>query len=71
MFKQLRRLPSVQAKIEKELGSTIAGMEHSIMSKEVGCDIHRQLPAQGFTEEQVMKSLEKYTNIYIYIYKRE
>ncbi|CAO3692989.1 unnamed protein product [Rhizopus stolonifer] len=63
LFKQLRRLPSVQAKIEKELGSTIAGMEHSIMSKEVGCDIHRQLPTQGFTEEQVMKSLEKLSSL--------
>ncbi|KAI9250288.1 sphingosine-1-phosphate lyase [Sporodiniella umbellata] len=62
-FKQLRRLPSVKAKIEKELSGTIAGMEHSIMSKEVGCDVHLQLPAKGLSEKDVMKSLEKLSSL--------
>ncbi|KAG1055962.1 hypothetical protein G6F43_002107 [Rhizopus delemar] len=63
LFKQLRRLPSVKAKIDKELGGTIAEMEHSIMSKEEGCDIHLQLPSKGFTEEEVMKSLQKLSSL--------
>lgn len=58
-FKQLRRLPSVQAKINKALGSTLADMEHDMMKKETGCEVNLTLPAKGFTEEQVMESLHK------------
>lgn len=49
----------MQAKINEALGSTLADMEHSMMSKEVGCDINLTLPAHGLTEEQVMESLHK------------
>jgi sphinganine-1-phosphate aldolase len=34
-------------------------MEHSMMSKEVGCDINLTLPANGLSEEQIMESLQK------------
>jgi sphinganine-1-phosphate aldolase len=49
----------VQEKINKELGSTLADMEHSMMSKEVGLDINVTLPTHGLTEDQVMDSLKK------------
>ncbi|CEG67498.1 Putative Sphingosine-1-phosphate lyase [Rhizopus microsporus] len=63
IFKQLRRLPSVKAKIDQELSRTVAQMEHSIMSKEVGCEIHLKLPSKGLTEEEVMNSLQKLSSL--------
>ncbi|CAO3614694.1 unnamed protein product [Mucor fragilis] len=62
-FKQLRRLPAVQEKINKELGTTLAGMEKSMMSKEVGLGSNLTLPAKGMTEQQVMESLHKFEGL--------
>jgi sphinganine-1-phosphate aldolase len=55
----LRRLPAVQEKINKELGSTLAGMEKSMMGKEVGLGTNLTLPAKGLTEQEVLESLHK------------
>jgi len=55
----LRRLPAVQEKINKELGTTLAGMEKSMMDKEVGLGSNLTLPAKGMTEQEVMDSLHK------------
>ncbi|GAA5814070.1 hypothetical protein MFLAVUS_007560 [Mucor flavus] len=63
VFKQLRRLPSVQAKINKALGSTLADMEKSMMSKEAGCEINLTLPAKGLSEKEVMDSLHKFQTL--------
>ncbi|KAI8973410.1 sphingosine-1-phosphate lyase [Mycotypha africana] len=63
VFKQLRRLPSVKAKIDKELENTLAGMEKDIMSKETGLDSHLTLPSKGLTEEQVMENLHRLADL--------
>ncbi|KAI8072194.1 sphingosine-1-phosphate lyase [Gilbertella persicaria] len=63
VFKQLRRIPAVQEKINKELGSVLTEMEQSMMSKEVGLDHHTVLPSKGLTEEQVMASLKKFHSL--------
>ncbi|KAG2214042.1 hypothetical protein INT46_004957 [Mucor plumbeus] len=62
-FKQLRRLPAVQEKINKELGSTLAGMEKSMMGKEVGLGTNLTLPAKGLTEQEVLESLHKFEGL--------
>ncbi|KAI8638484.1 sphingosine-1-phosphate lyase [Parasitella parasitica] len=62
-FKQLRRLPAVQEKINKELGITLAGMEKSMMEKEEGLGANLTLPSKGLTEQQVMQSLHKFEGI--------
>ncbi|KAL0141067.1 pyridoxal phosphate-dependent transferase [Mucor lusitanicus] len=63
VFRQLRRLPAVQEKINKELGTTLAGMEKSMMDKEVGLGSNLTLPAKGMTEQQVMESLHKFEGL--------
>ncbi|KAI8354660.1 sphingosine-1-phosphate lyase [Blakeslea trispora] len=59
-FKQLRRIPAVQEKIDKELGSALTDMEQSMMSKELGLETNRVLPSKGLSEEQVMQCLQKF-----------
>ncbi|KAI9310798.1 sphingosine-1-phosphate lyase [Dichotomocladium elegans] len=61
IFKQLRRLPSVQAKINAELDKTLKEMEHSMMSRE-GDNVVPQLrlPKHGLTEEQVLDELKTF-----------
>jgi sphinganine-1-phosphate aldolase len=56
-FKQLRRLPSVKAKIDRELNSTLADMEKSMMAKEVDIDANFSLPENGLTADQVRERL--------------
>lgn len=60
----MRRLPSVQAKIDSELNKTLKDMEHSMFSRE-GENVVRQLtlPKHGLTEEQVMEQLKMYVGI--------
>lgn len=55
----MRRIPSIQAKIDAELGKTILEMEHSMFSKEGDIAHHSRLPAHGLTQEQVLESLQK------------
>ncbi|KAI7878282.1 sphingosine-1-phosphate lyase [Lichtheimia hyalospora FSU 10163] len=64
VFKQLRRLPSVQAKIDSELNKTLKDMEHSMFSRE-GENVVRQLtlPKHGYSEEQVMEQLKIFQNM--------
>ncbi|OBZ87858.1 Sphingosine-1-phosphate lyase [Choanephora cucurbitarum] len=63
IFKQLRRIPSVQEKIDKELGSVLTEMEQSMMSKEIGLENHRVLPSKGLSEEEVMQCLQKFQSL--------
>lgn len=59
VFKQLRRFPAVRAKIDAELQKTLSEMEESIMSRERGVAFteNTELPAHGYTNEQIMDSL--------------
>ncbi|ORZ13636.1 sphingosine-1-phosphate lyase [Absidia repens] len=63
VFKQMRRIPSVQAKIDAELEKTVQEMEHSMLSKEGDIVHHHRLPANGLTQDQVMESLRRLQNI--------
>ncbi|KAI7861146.1 sphingosine-1-phosphate lyase [Circinella umbellata] len=58
-FKQLRRLPSVQAKIDAELSKTLKDMEHSIMSRE-GDNVVQNvtLPKHGLSADKVLDHLK-------------
>ncbi|KAI8144329.1 sphingosine-1-phosphate lyase [Fennellomyces sp. T-0311] len=64
VFKQLRRLPSVQAKIDAELGKTLKDMEHSIMSRE-GTNVVQNvtLPKHGFSADKVMEHLNGFQDM--------
>ena len=61
-FKQLRRLPSVQAKIDAELSKTLEDMEHSIMSRE-GDNVVQNvtLPKHGLSADKVLDHLKGYS----------
>ncbi|KAI8344493.1 sphingosine-1-phosphate lyase [Chlamydoabsidia padenii] len=63
VFRLMRRIPSIQAKIDAELGKTILEMEHSMFSKEGDITHHNQLPTKGLTKEQVLESLRKLQNM--------
>ncbi|KAI8888968.1 sphingosine-1-phosphate lyase [Backusella circina FSU 941] len=56
-FKQIRRLPQVKAKINKELGTTLAGMEKSMMDKEGDILATLSLPEHGLTIDEVRERL--------------
>ncbi|KAI9255153.1 pyridoxal phosphate-dependent transferase [Phascolomyces articulosus] len=58
-FKQLRRLPSVQAKIDAELSKTLKDMEHSILSRE-GDNVVQNvtLPKHGLSADEVLDHLK-------------
>ncbi|KAI9499013.1 pyridoxal phosphate-dependent transferase [Zychaea mexicana] len=60
-FKQMRRLPAVQAKIDAELGKTLKDMEHSIMSRE-GDNVVQNvtLPKHGLSADKVLENLKSF-----------
>ncbi|KAI8365363.1 sphingosine-1-phosphate lyase [Radiomyces spectabilis] len=57
-FRQLRRLPSVQAKIDAELNKTLAEMEHSMTSREGDIVPNYKLPLHGLQNDQVLERLQ-------------
>jgi hypothetical protein len=46
-------------------------MEHSMMSKEVGCPVHLTLPTKGLSEEEIMESLHKYVVFHFFMGSRD
>ncbi|KAF7721521.1 hypothetical protein EC973_004519 [Apophysomyces ossiformis] len=62
-FKQLRRLPSVQAKIDAELNKTLQEMEHSMSSREGNVVHNHILPEHGLSDEQILENLRGFQNM--------
>ncbi|KAI9015877.1 sphingosine-1-phosphate lyase [Phycomyces nitens] len=60
VFKQLRRLPAVQAKIQGELDKTLQGMEESMVKREGNTIETLVLPEKGLSEEFILNSLEQF-----------
>lgn len=57
-FRMVRRLPGVQAKIQREVGGAVSAMEKDFFSSG---DVHcrTELPSKGLTHKQVMTEVEK------------
>ncbi|CAO3611851.1 unnamed protein product [Cunninghamella blakesleeana] len=63
IFRQLRRLPSVKAKIDKELNKTLTEMETSMFKKENGIMQQKELPKHGLSKQEVLDYMLKLQGI--------
>ncbi|GAB5592627.1 Dihydrosphingosine phosphate lyase [Umbelopsis nana] len=62
-FRQLRRLPAVQAKIDAELSKTLKDLEHSVLSREGNTKRYLSLPKEGMSKEEVRENLKRFQSM--------
>ena len=59
LFAFVRMLPGAQAKIDKELGKVLLDIETKLLHAEAALPKMKELPAQGFSEQQVLFQLSR------------
>lgn len=66
-FVKLQQIPSVKAKVDKEVGTVLAKLENDLIDRGPEITYYTSIPKKGWSFEDVTKELKKYEHIYFTI----